>query len=103
MSAAPAALDRYNVVSRELVSLYAERAKLQNAVLEEWQSAYNTATAAGLAYNPAAAQAKSATLHWQIELNKNQGEIDGHLAELRYLDRYLEDTRLREVYRGESD
>ena len=95
------ALNRYNVVSRELVSLYNERAKLQNAVLEEWQSAYDVANAAGLAYNPAAAQAKGATLHWQKELNKIQGQIEGSLIELRYLDKYLEETRSRDS--GESD
>ena len=87
-----AALDRYNVVSRELANLYPERAKMQNAILIDYDEAYQSAVGQGLAYNPAAATAKSATRRWTMELNKLQGDIDACLAELRYLDVYLSIT-----------
>lgn len=88
-----AAIARYNVVARELAALYVSRAGMANAVLETWHSAYATAVAQGLAYNPAAAQAKSATQHWQTELNKIEGDIEARLVELRYLDQLLLATR----------
>lgn len=82
------ALERYNTVSRELSSAYHERAKLQSAILMDYDDAYQNAILA-MAYNPAQAVAKSATRRWQTELNKLQGEIDAYLCELRYLDIYL--------------
>lgn len=85
-----AALDRYNVVSRELAGLYPERAKMHNAILIDYDEAYQGAVGQGMAYNPAAATAKSATRRWTMELNKLQGDIDACLAELRYLDVYLQ-------------
>jgi hypothetical protein len=83
------ALERYNAVSRELAGLYPERAKMQNGILEDYDEAYQAAVGEGLAYNPAAARAKSATRRWTMELNKLQGDIDSCLAELRYLDTYI--------------
>jgi hypothetical protein len=84
-----AALSRYSFLSQELVSYYNERAKMQNAILQDWEDAYTSAVGEGLAYNPATAQAKAATRRWQMELNKLEGDISGALAELRYLDTYL--------------
>ena len=83
------AIERYNQVSRDLADLYIERSRIQNAILQDWQDAYDNAVASGMAYNPAAAQAKGATVRWTIELNKIQGSIDSALVELRYLDLYI--------------
>jgi hypothetical protein len=83
------ALERYNVVCRELGDLFHEKAKIDNAILMDWDEAYMGAVATGLSYNPAAAQAKSAVRRWTIELNKIQGKIDAALVELRYLDQYI--------------
>lgn len=82
-------ITRYQAITAELVGLYHERVKLQNALLEDYDDAYQAAIGDGLAYNPAAAHAKHLSRRWTTELNKIQGTIDGHLVELRYLDQRL--------------
>lgn len=84
-----AGLARYNTVSRELASLYQQRASLENAVADAWNSAYADAINSGMSYNPAAAQAKVAASNWQKELNKINGDIEAALVELRYLDVFI--------------
>lgn len=82
-------LVRYQQLASELAVLYYELAKIDNAILEDWDSAYLNAVSEGLSYNPAAAQAKSVVRRWTMERNKIQGEIEARLVELRYMDQYL--------------
>lgn len=79
-------LQRYQTVCQNLASLYVEAAKMDNAIIQDWDEAYQNATMEGLAYNPASARAKSATRRWTMERNKLQGDIDAGLIELRCMD-----------------
>lgn len=88
------ALQRYNEVSSSLAGNYYELAKLNSAIILDWDESYSNAIAEGLAYNPATARAKTATTRWRIEVNNLQGEIDAKLIELRYLDQYLAYTKV---------
>lgn len=86
------AITRYQTVAQELSSLYVESAKMEVAILQDWDDAYQQAVSEGMSYNPASARAKSVVRRWAIEKTKLEGDIQASLVELRYLDRYLDYT-----------
>lgn len=88
-----AALEAYNRASRELAALYRERGDLASTEIESRVSGYQQAITDGATVSDARHAADLASKHYSTEIAKMNGEIDGYLVELRYLDQLL--THLR--------
>ena len=88
-----AALEAYNRASRELAALYRERGDLVATEIEAKVSGYQQAISDGATVSDARHAADLASKHYSTEIAKMNGEIEGSLVELRYLDQLL--THLR--------
>jgi hypothetical protein len=88
--AASQAIEAYNRASREVASLYRERGDLNAVLIENRVSGYQQAITNGATVSDARHAADLAGKPIATEVCKLDGDIDGHLTELRYLDRLLD-------------
>lgn len=86
---AQAALNRYNVITRQLGASLQERGDLQAALSSARVQAYEQATAEGANVTNARHAADLAGEYLTQEIAKLSGTIDADQVELRYLDQLL--------------
>jgi hypothetical protein len=88
-SSATQALERYNYVTREVGSLFQQRALELAEQAQTRVSAYQQAIMDGDMVTNAKHAADFAANSFTKEIHKLSGDIDAYLVELRYLDQVL--------------
>lgn len=87
------AIEAFNASSRDLAALHRERGDVASAMGNARIQGYQDAIANGATVSDARHAADLASKHLQSETAKMDGEIQGLLVELRYLEQLLTHVR----------